>query len=67
MSSIQALYNRLRDGAMQGIEFAEAIENGEKGSSIDLMNTHVVPILISDRANAVLECSYWSHTTHFER
>ena len=52
---------------MRSIEIAEALENGAKGSAIDLNNGHNVPILKSDCANAVLECPHWSHTRHFDR
>jgi hypothetical protein len=38
---------------MRSIEIAEALENGAKGSAIDLNNAHNVPILKSDCVNAV--------------
>jgi hypothetical protein len=38
---------------MRCIEIAEALENGAKGSAINLNNAHNVPILKSDCANAV--------------
>ena len=38
---------------MRCIEIAEALENGAKGSAIDLNNAHYVPLLKSDCGNAV--------------